>query len=292
MIITRLQGGLGNQMFQYAMGRSLGLRHGTELKVDLTDLLDRSAKAACYPFRDFDLDIFELNVEIATDEEVRQLTRRVENELSEKIVRRIIGQKRSIVAEPHYHYSEAAHGSPDNVYLRGYWQSPRYFNDVEPQIRRDFTFREEMNGKAKELCAEIRSENSVCMSVRRGDYVKNDVLPCYGVDYFHAADRIFRDRLSGYRYYVFSDDIQWCEENLRFDVPTTFVSEEYSGRKYQDKLRLMSACKHFVIPNSSYVWWAVWFNTNDNKIVIAPKNWFIDPSVKTSDLIPETWIRV
>ncbi|MGH9820963.1 MAG: alpha-1,2-fucosyltransferase, partial [Pyrinomonadaceae bacterium] len=180
----------------------------------------------------------------------------------------------------------------DNVYLKGYWQSPRYFESNETQIRQDFTFREEMNQMAQELCAEILSKNSVCVSVRRGDYVKNDLLPCFGADYFQAADKVFRGRLTDYSYYVFSDDIEWCKANLKFDVPTIFVSEEYSGRKYQDKLRLMSACKHFVIPNSSYVWWAVWFNTNADKIVIAPKNWFFDPSVMTRDLIPTTWISI
>jgi hypothetical protein len=292
MIIVRLQGGLGNQMFQYAMGRSVAIRNNAELKVDLTDLLDRGPDAARFPFREFDLDIFDLKVGIATPNEVKELTRRFDNGLLETAARRILGPKKNIVNEPHYNYSEAATRSPDGVYLKGYWQSPKYFAAIEPVLRREFTFKEEMTPKAQELHPEIRRANSVCLSVRRGDYLNHDLLPCYGVDYFQRADEVLRQKLSDYSYYVFSDDIEWCKANLKFEVPTTFVSEEYSGRKYQDKLRLMSACRHFVIPNSSYVWWAVWFNTDADKMVIAPKAWFTDPSVDTSDLIPETWIRI
>ena len=114
----------------------------------------------------------------------------------------------------------------------------------------------------------------------------------HGSDYFKKAESILKGQIANPVYYVFSDEIEWCERHLKFDKETVFVSHDYAGQKFQDYLRLMTSCNHYIIPNSSFAWWAVWFNMNKDKIVIAPKMWFNDPSLNTTDLTPASWIRI
>jgi hypothetical protein len=178
------------------------------------------------------------------------------------------------------------------VYLEGYWQSEKYFSDIDSLIRSDFSFREEMSDQAKEMLRTIENETSICVNVRRGDFVTNHRHGWHGVEYIKKAENIIKQKVGDHRFFVFSDEIDWCEENLKFDAPAVFVGHDHAGRKFQDYLRLMAACKHFIIPNSSFAWWAVWFNQNVERIVIAPKVWFNVESLSTKDLIPTDWIRI
>lgn len=285
-------GGLGNQMFQYALGRHLAHKNNTQLKLDLSFFLDQGRKKKSHVARHYDLDIFNVREDFATAKEVFQLSKRVNHSLLDRAFNKIFGYKNSYIIEPHFHFSDAVFNAPDNVYLAGYWQTEKYFAGIEPMIRSDFTFKEEMSGQAKELLDKINNTNSICLNVRRGDFATNSFHGFYGTDYFLKADEIIKQKTSDYSYYVFSDEIEWCEANLKFDVPTIFVSHQFAGKKFQDYLRLMAGCKHFVIPNSSFAWWAVWFNQSPGKIVIAPKAWFGDSSLDTKDLIPESWIRI
>ncbi len=289
MIIVKLMGGLGNQMFQYAFGKNFARKTKTELKFDLSEFENTEKN---HVQRNYDLDIFNVKAEFATNDEVFRLSKRTNNRLIDRILNRAIGFKKSFILEPHFHFSETVFDKPDNIYLHGYWQSAKYFAEIEPQIRQDFTFREEMTGKAKEMLEKITNANSVCVNVRRGDFVTNDFHGSLDTDYFRNAESIIKTKTRDETYFVFSDEVEWCEANLKFDASTVFVSHDYAGRKFQDYLRLMAACKNFVIPNSSFAWWAVWFNNNKDRTVIAPKKWFGDPNFDTKDLIPPNWIRV
>ena len=293
MIIVRLMGGLGNQMFQYAFGRALAHRNSTELKLDKSSFPERTATDNGYVERNYDLDVFAFEPTFATESEVALLSKRSRVMIVDRVMNKALGFKSTVVLEPHFHFSKAvAHETNGDRYLIGYWQSRKYFQEIEPVIRDEFQFREPMSQESAELLGRIRSVDSVCLNVRRGDFVVNPFHGSFGVDYFHTADRMLKERLPAYEYFVFSDDIEWCRQHLSFDVPTTFVSHDYAGQKFQDYLRLMSGCKHFVIPNSSFAWWAVWFNDDAERVVIAPDRWFADPSYDTSDLIPEDWIRI
>jgi len=282
-------GGLGNQMFQYAFGKNFAHKTKNELKFDLSEF--ENAENTAVP-RKYDLDIFNVKAEFATADEAFRLSKRTNNHFIDRILNRAIGFKKSFILEPHFHFSETVFDHPDNIYLHGYWQSEKYFAEIEPQIRQDFTFREEMTDKAKEMLEKINNANSVCVNVRRGDFVTNDFHGSMGTEYYQKAEAVIKAKTNGETYFVFSDDVEWCEANLKFDAPTVFVSHDYAGKKFQDYLRLMAACKNFIIPNSSFAWWAVWFNNNQERIVIAPKKWFGDPNFDTKDLIPPDWIRV
>jgi len=292
MIIVKLWGGLGNQMFQYAFGRCLAFRHNTELKLDLNFFNNQIAGKKGQVLRNYDLDIYNINSISATTEEIFKLGRRFKIEFFDKGVNKIFGYKSSYIAEPHFHFSDAAYHSPDNVYLSGYWQTEKYFSEITSLIRADFTFKDKMSDTASELLNWITNTNSVCVNVRRGDFVTNNFHGSYGFDYFKKAESIMNEKTTNQTYFIFSDEIEWCQQNLKFEGETVFVSHEYAGRKFQDYLRLMSSCNHFIIPNSSFAWWAVWFNMNKDKIVVAPQLWFNDTSFNTSDLTPASWIRV
>ncbi|MBK7708125.1 MAG: alpha-1,2-fucosyltransferase [Acidobacteria bacterium] len=292
MIVVKLMGGLGNRMFQYAFGRHLAHRHKTQLKLDLSFFLDAMPKKKHHVIRHYDLDIFNIDGIVASESEVFDLSKRVQFSLLDRALNRFWRYKKSHIVEPHFHFSVAAFNSPDDVYSNGYWQTEKYFGDVSELVRSDFSFKEALGPRAADLHQRIMDSNSVCLNVRRGDFVVNDFHGVQGVDYFARANELLRQQVVGFEYFVFSDEIEWCEANLKFDNPVTFVSHEYAGRKFQDYLRLMSAWKHFVIPNSSFAWWAVWFNQDPDRLVIAPKNWFGDSSLDTSDLIPENWLRV
>lgn len=292
MIIVKLSGGLGNQMFQYAYGRSLAQRIGTELKLDLSHFRIQPVNNKNHVFRNYDLDILNVQETFATEAEVFALSRRFKNGFLEKAWNKIFGKKKTYLLEPHFHFSPVAYNAPDNIYVDGYWQTEKYFSEIEGIIRTEFSFKNEMGATAKELFEKIKQTNSVCINVRRGDFVTNSFHGSYGVDYFQKANEIIDNKLSNYTYFIFSDEIEWCEENLKFDAPTVFVSHKLAGNKFQDYLRLMAACKNFIIPNSSFAWWAVWLNQNNDKIVIAPKEWFSDSSINTNDLVPSDWIRI
>ena len=292
MIIVRLTGGLGNQMFQYAFGRHLAEMHGTVLKIDLSFYADSKLNSAYGAVRQFDLDMFNVDLTVAGEKEVARLSKRVANSYLDRALNRILGLKGTVLLEPHYHFSETAYDAPDNVYLMGYWQSSRYFADIELLIREVFTFKSPPSAAASKLLDKINNTSSVCVHVRRGDFVLHPLNGLQGKDYVAAGERIFAGRVSNPNYFVFSDDIEWCEANLEFAGPAIFVSEDFDGSKLQDDLRLMGACKHFIIANSSFSWWAAWLSTYSHKIIVAPKNWFLDKALDTKDLIPKEWIRI
>ncbi|WP_431191084.1 alpha-1,2-fucosyltransferase [Leptolyngbya subtilissima] len=163
-------------------------------------------------------------------------------------------------------------------------------------ILKDFSFQDNLPDALTTLANEIENSNSICLHVRRGDYVShpnaNKFHGVKGIDYFDTAISLIAQTLTDIKIYVFSDDITWCIQNLKLEFITTFVEYEYPHRKPNEYFRLMILCKHFIISNSSFSWWAAWLNQDPQKIVIAPKKWFNDPMIDTSDLIPDNWIAI
>jgi hypothetical protein len=289
MIITRLTGGLGNQMFQYAFGLELATRHKTELKLDISSY---SNPALNIPPRTYDLYIFNVTATIASEAEIRTLAKRVNHDLTDRLLNRVLGVKATHIREPHFHFSQDAFGSPDNVYLNGYWQSDKYFRAVECQLRQEFTFRDPPCESARRILDKIENSESVCVHVRRGDFVTNPFNGLYGKEYYDAGAEIISKTKSGLSFFVFSDDIPWCRENLAFDGETVFVEDEFEPVKFRDDLRLMAACKHFIIANSSFSWWAAWLNNGADKIVVAPSRWATPTDIDKSDMYLPGWIKI
>jgi glycosyltransferase involved in cell wall biosynthesis/predicted SAM-dependent methyltransferase/tetratricopeptide (TPR) repeat protein len=275
-VVVKLQGGLGNQMFQYATGLALARRTKSQLILDLSFLLDRSPRPD-FVFRDFDLPVFKLapDCQVARDGSA-------------------YAKKLQHVAEKHFHFDPEILKLSSNVYLDGYWQSPRYFESILDEVRQSFQFVSEMGLEARKILATIQHCEAVCLNVRRADFVSNPKTNAIhgfcGEEYFRAASQRIAAKVKSPHFFIFSDDIEWCRRtNLVGDLPCTFVSHDLAGPRFATYLQLMKSCKHFILPNSTFGWWAAFLSESPNKNVIVPKPWFSDPKINTLDLIPSGW---
>ena len=293
MIIVQLQGGMGNQMFQYALGRALSLKNDAPLYFDLNFLLDRAPhpKWQKFVFRNYDLDIFNIKADIASKKDIPFLYRSFFSGRL-KVYEDTFKMKffPGTGVEKSFNFNPKVLSLGSDAYVMGFWQSFKYFQEIEDVIRKDFTFKHPMSEKSKQLLNEISSCESLCINVRRADFVDSSHHGTMGNEYYALAISIILKSRKIDKIYVFSDDIAWCEANLKFQFPTMFVGKDYAGNKYGEYLALMTACKNFVIPNSTFGWWAAWLCTNNEKVVVYPKKWFADSDADTSDLIPANWI--
>lgn len=280
-------GGLGNQMFQYSLGLAIAKRKNSKFILDTSYLLNRTPRKN-FVFRDFDLDIFKLDNVFYTGTIDRG------SSLSGKIINYILPKfLKTFYKEKGFEYnSDIELLQCNNVYLDGYWQSPKYFNEFENEIRSSFAFNVHFEDKINLLRNKILSCEAICLNVRRGDFVDNDFHGTMGLDYYLKSLDVLNSKIDAeLKIFVFSDDIEWCLDNLKFDYVTEFIGHSYKGIKFSSYLYLMQACKYFIIPNSSFAWWAAFLSDYSNKIVIAPNNWF-NNDLNTSDLIPDSWIRI
>ncbi len=294
MISVRLMGGLGNQMFQYAIARKLAITHHTSAYLDLvfyeTDLDGVTP-------RRYELSCFNIAADIlpATrrpiDADNAYIGKR--GKLL-KIKHRLQRKALNIYREPHHNFDSKVAKIPNDSYLIGYWQTEKYFSDIRQTLLQDFSVTSEAKGNNKKLLDEIRSnEDSISIHVRRGDYVSNaSASKFHGLKnqtYYHKALSVILKKCKNPILYVFSDDPTWCKNYLKFEQKTVYVEGNKDG--FED-MRLMINCKHNIIANSSFSWWAAWLNNNPDKIVVAPAVWFNDPSIDTSDVVPVSWIKV
>lgn len=291
MIITRLKGGMGNQMFQYAMALNVATKLGVELKVDLCSLLDRSK--GDFVYRNYDLSIFELDAQFVTSPSLVKNLSKFKSASITKLLRNKVNRGRTYLKEIEFGFqTKFIDDTQDNSIFEGWFQSYKYFEEITPQIRKAFTFRNPILPSSQELLNKIQSSKAICLNVRRTDFLKVDNLNTTNKAYFLNAAKEMVKLVKDPVFFIFSDDVEWCRENILFDYPSIVVAHEHKGEKFGNYMQLMIACKHFIIPNSSFAWWAVWLNQNASKNVIAPKNWFNDPTINTSDLIPPNWLRI
>lgn len=290
MIIVQIKGGLGNQMFRYALGRHLAILNNTSVALDINDY--RKNKYHNQPkkgrVRKFDLRCFQIPFYFLDEKEVERILNPPFSLFKKQ-------QPAKVIEEQAFHYDSSVLRYYDHhLYLKGAWQSEKYFKESDCVIRKDFAFREQPSGKNKEYISRMNEEDSIAIHVRRADYVKDQVASekhgTCGVEYYQRAIAHMRECLPNPSIYVFSDDDQWVRENLNFDMPTHFVDHNTEPDAHYEDMRLMSHCKHQVIANSTFSWWGAWLNENPDKIVIAPQRWFRDTSIDDSDLIPESWV--
>jgi hypothetical protein len=267
-------------MFQYAAGRRLALHLETTLVLDLSHY-DK------YRDRSFELDCFKLAKDVSVGSPPKTSKRIVQNGFSDDdFVGLAEGGRNTGRFEPRILRA------PNNSYLVGLWQSDKYFKDYAQQIRQDLVLKENASAKNAELLNKIAAQNAVSLHVRRGDYATYphlQTLGPLGPDYYKKALELIKSRVKKPVFYIFSDDPDWCKQNL--NLGRDFVFVDHNSKGFED-LRLMSSCKHHIIANSSFSWWGAWLNPNTDKIVVAPSPWFIDPGFDTSDFVPADWLRV
>jgi hypothetical protein len=292
VIISSVIGGLGNQMFQYAVGRALAFERGGALRLDVRDFAGYDLHYGFELLR-----VFNCHAEIANREDLTSVL----GWQSLPVVKRILLRPtmswlrtHKFALEPHFHYWQGIAEVPLNCYLQGYWQSEKYFAKIASTIRSDFTFKSEMSEKNLELSKKIEHLNSISLHVRRGDYVSdaktNTVYASCMPEYYQNAVQYISRHVTEPYFFVFSDDMAWAKEHLKLQYPCEYVDINSGLESYND-MRLMSLCKHHIIANSSFSWWGAWLNQNPGKIVVAPRKWFsID--IDTKDLLPQEWVTL
>lgn len=274
-----LRGGLGNQMFEYAAGLNLALKSGAKLMLDTTYLNDRFPRPQI-THRDYDLDVFALKPEFTALSKISSAVPIpgfwLGLDLISFFVKKILKVKQ-------------------NPVLWGFYAGEKYFAENENAIRAAFRFRESLTGEAASVAKKIKEENSIAIHVRRGDYTLPRYEKLYGktnVSYYEQAIAHMEEKVSNPKFFIFSNDIAWCRENIKPKSPTVYLDDATSGPKGSFHLHLMSLCKHAILANSSFSWWAAWLNVNPEKIVVAPKRWHLDTSTESNDIVPSKWITI
>jgi len=203
--------------------------------------------------------------------------------------------KKDIYTEPHYHFDKNFFKSKKKVFLKGGWQSEKYFKTYKNEIRDNSHLKDALVERVLEKSNSLRIENSVAVHIRRGDYLRKKIIyEWHGVmdkEYYAKAFELLHSKTKATKAYYFTDDVEWVSENLLPLFDGEIISGNIAKSHYED-LYLMSQCKHNIIANSSFSWWGAWLNNNPEKIVIAPKKWFNKGPKDTQDLLPEKWIKI
>jgi hypothetical protein len=297
MIIVKLQGGLGNQMFQYAAARRLACQHGTKHKLDLAFFENK--QYYCMP-RIYELDKLHISAKIASKREIAAMKGGSNNlfHIASPVFFKILKKKAvtpMVFTEQGLSFNREVLSLPDNVYLQGYWQSEKYFQDIENIIRKEFAIKLKPDSINMQKSREIIKVNSISVHIRRGDYVANqETHQRHGtcsLEYYKNAVDILAAHSKDPHFFVFSDDPVWAKMNFKTDYPVVFFDHNSADTSFED-MRLMSLCRHNIIANSSFSWWGAWLNNNPDKIIIAPKKWFAREGMNDTDIIPERWVKV
>lgn len=294
MIISKIIGGLGNQMFQYAAGKSLASANNCQLKLDISSF-DTYALHNGY-----ELGLFNIEAEIASAKEIAKLVNR-RTAVFKKLFQSLKLSKHTHLTDRNCVFDPGFFDIRPPTYLEGYWQSYKYIEPFSTQILEAFTFKPPLLGQNLDLATQIKSCNSVSIHIRRGDYLSNPsfsrIHGFVGLNYYRLAMTKILEKTSAPVFFVFSDDVSWAIENLQLSRTVNCVSHNTGAQSYED-MRLMSLCNHNIIANSSFSWWAAWLNMHTNKIVICPTNWLADPLAVSNyqrfveDLIPPAWLML
>lgn len=282
MIIVKLQGGLGNQLFQYALGRMMSLILDTNLKLDTRFYSDRVANRA---LRNYSLSYFQIVENLLSKDDVRKLL------ISRYLPFFCKSTSFDLIKERTFGFDRDILKKTGNLYLEGFFQSSKYFKGIEPILKEELSLKESFlpNGEIVDL---IKSCDSVSVHIRRGDYARNiETNNFHGLcslEYYNNSISEISKLVPSPIFFIFSDDLIWAKEKLKTNYPLYFVEKQ---QDYQD-LFLMSLCRHNIIANSSFSWWGAWLNDNPERIVFAPKKWFNNTDIITSDLLPNEWMKM
>jgi len=284
MIIVKIFGGLGNQLYQYAAAKYLAEKHKVPIRLDLSAF--DSDK-----LRNFDLQKFNTKFAIASKEDIANLLPR--NNIAKALQYLRPKEKRTYHRERGLHFDNTFSSIGPNVYLKGYFQSERYFLPIEQIIRAEFALDRSYTLQVEDIATNMRNEPSVSVHIRRGDYTDPEVLRIHGVlqkDYYQKAITMAKQAIPNARFYFFSDDAGWVKEN--FDLTNSVIVSGQHTTSHVEDFYLMSQCRNNIIANSSFSWWCAWLNDNSEKLVVAPASWFAARPDDSADRIPDSWKQI
>lgn len=295
MIISKIKGGLGNQLFQYAFGYVLAKKNNTNLQLDLS-WFERSGEDTNGPgLIKRNCDILILNVDFK--EKSTLPVAYFKFSFQNKIRNRLLPLKwKAFIKENNLSFNADYLAVGNNTYIEGFWQSPLYFEKYRSDILRQYTPLADINADCKKWLTLIQNTQSVAVHIRRGDYVKYpELTSIHGVlslNYYENAMNYMRKQISDVSFFIFTDDWEWVSAHLPRANDISFVNM-HNNSGIAD-MYLIRTCKHQILANSTFSWWGAWLNSYPGKIVIAPKAWYKENTkneeVKT--LLPQHWIRL
>ncbi|HEY2040585.1 MAG TPA: alpha-1,2-fucosyltransferase [Edaphobacter sp.] len=293
-ILLQQKSGLGNQLFQYAAGLYFARRHAATLEI----IRESEERAVSFGHpRPFLLSKFRITMP------VRQRNGWDRMLCSTSSYKRPLSVPARALTGTHLYKPDfrtdwlfvpelPVTSTVQTIYIDGYFQAHQYAQSNESQLRNELTLCEAPTGNNLEMIEQIRAcQSSVSLHVRRGDYTKiyggRDALP---IAYYQNAIEAMHEHANDPTFFVFSDDIAFCRENLPSGPRYIFVDHNSQSEAHED-IRLMSACRHNIMANSSFSWWGAWLNPNPDKVVLVPDRW-LDPNVPHTDLLPPSWRRI
>ncbi len=297
MIIVRLAGGLGNQLFQYAFARGVSSRMKTDFKLDTTPF------DTYYIHHKYSLDNFNIKQSFAKDSDFFGFVwMRKHNKFFEVFYRHLRLKSKLM---PFYRTEKQFHFDPsvftkNNTYFDGAWVTEKYFKEIRSELLEELTINKPLSDYSQNIFKEIQEFTAISIHVRRADYVTGSTFASAPIihgtcsmDYYKTEIDYITKHEKNPHFFIFSDDYDWSVENFKsLSYPVTCIKNG-ADKNYED-IFLMSNCKHNIIANSTFSWWGAWLNKSDEKIVIAPKKWFNTQKATTSteDVIPDTWIKL
>lgn len=291
MIIIKIQGGLGNQLMQYSLGRLLESLYNKEISYDLSFFSSNNK----YTKRPYLLDKFVFNVRSATQNEIETIKyplgffSKVINVLK-RILNKFIIKSYNIGYDKNFIKKVQKN---ENLYLEGFWQSYSYYEPILELLRKEIILKEEFSCNILSCIKEINFKNSVAVHIRRGDYLTSGSgLKTLDIDYYKKAVTEIENRLNDPHYYIFSDDSVWVKDSMSSLFKNYTFVDQYMLTDYEEFI-LMTKYKNAIIANSTFSWFASLLNINLDKNIVSPLDWKNVHLMKSSKKIcPPSWISV
>jgi hypothetical protein len=274
--IVKLNGGLGNQMFQYAFACALKEKTDAQILFDFS-YFEENVQEENVVIRPFELNAFNTDCPNATINDLSKIER---NKPNKNVVTQISA----------YKFDKKLFNA-DKYYYDGYFQNEKYFKEVRDTLLNSFSIKDPIDNKNQLILDNISQTNSVSIHVRRGDYISlesaNKFHGACSLKYYEKAIKYIAKKVKNPHFFLFSDDIEWVIENLKIEYPYTVI--DFNQNKGWLDLNLMKHCKHNILANSSFSWWGAWLNENPEKIVVAPKKWIA--GYNRCDIVPRNWVK-
>lgn len=301
MVIVRIGGGLGNQFFQYAFAKSYSIKNQCDVLIDISAFKNRRINnnlSTAVPHSYYCLKLYRTKLKIATEPQCAYVKSMAANkDLSNSGLRKLFSKHKVpaayLITNPSA--SSELFDFKGNVYFQGTFGREKFFKEYRDELLKDLELDISLDAKNIEMLEKIKTTNSASVHIRLGDYVRIGWdLP---VSYYLDAIQYLIEKEKNIHFYIFSNEIAWVKENLKIDAPYTIVDINPPNKGYYD-LELMKNCKHNIIANSTFSWWAAWLNQHPEKTILVPEPWNTHPRFydgitdKCKDLAPESWIRI
>lgn len=292
--IIKFNGGLGNQMFQYAFACALAHKFNSDIVFDFSyfkDVLENKNVTS----RSFELDVFGIDCKVAQAEDFTNVKRLDFSSSLKKTIAKIFPKTFNINyfrEKDNHFFNKALFEYSGYIFYEGYFQNEKYFKHIRESLLKSFSLKAQLDEQNRSMLEKIKNTNSVSIHVRRGDYVTldyvNKINGVCSIEYYQKAIKYIAKKIKNPHFFLFSDDIEWLQENLKPDFDFTIV--DFNNNKGYFDLELMKNCKHNIIANSSFSWWGAWLNENSDKIIVAPKKW--TNKRQKNRIVPDNWIKL